>query len=134
MEGSAIYFRKNNLSPPSNVVSYVYSQNIHSFNNNSIIVFSPFIFIPTYPTGSLRNTDLHTQVCALLKTPALLFLCLSTCSFTYFIPCMIQRFKIITLALYEVLFFFKVCLFKLPLKSTSTKHSQIILKHIISPI
>ena len=106
MDGLAIYFRKNNLSPPSNLVSYAYSQNIHSFNNNSIIVFSPFIFIPTYPTCSLRNRDLHMQVCTLLqKTPTLLFLSLFTCSFTCFIPRMIQRFKVITLALYEALFF-----------------------------
>lgn len=67
MEGLAIYFRKNNLSSPSDLVSYAYSQNIHSFNNNSIIVFSLFSFIPAYVTCSLRNMDLQTQVCSLLK-------------------------------------------------------------------
>ena len=77
MEGLAIYFRKNNLSPPSNLVSYAYSQNIHSFNNNSIIVFSPFIFIPTYSTRSLRNMDLLMQVSTLLKK--LLLFCPSAC-------------------------------------------------------
>lgn len=101
---------------------------IRSFNNNRIIVFSLFIFIPTYLTQSLRNMDLHAGIYLIDK---LLLFCPSTdlpfhllvyCLF----PAWFKDLKVNTLSQPDMrCFFLKVCLFQCTLKIYSSKTSKI---------